>query len=296
MEELLKIKKLVGNVSLENLRYVDYSLTEKFGIFVPSTGFCEYAIMPNHTHPAYMINIFVNTENLIIKQSIDVPENYYLGSIMSPDIKHQEEKGDTFKRYYAIMIDKDFFDKIYFSYSNKETPRFFWKQFIVNCDIMFYVKQCQYEYENRCIHKNERLKSIDLIITNKIIRELLQQKNDFEPISKILQIEKVEQFINENFGHKLSISKLANLVDMSSSNFIRIFKKEIGIAPIEYVLKVRIEKSKKYLKESNKNITEIALCCGFNSASHFSSCFKKHVGQAPLSYRKKYTLKKFEKK
>ena len=59
MKEISKIKSLVGDISFENLKYVDYSVTEKFGIFVPSTGFCEYAITPNHTHPGYMINIFV---------------------------------------------------------------------------------------------------------------------------------------------------------------------------------------------------------------------------------------------
>lgn len=60
MKEISKIKSLVGDISFENLKYVDYSVTEKFGIFVPSTGFCEYAITPNHTHPAYMIisNVF----------------------------------------------------------------------------------------------------------------------------------------------------------------------------------------------------------------------------------------------
>lgn len=45
-------------ISESDLKYVDYYVSENFAIFIPSVGFCEYAIMPQHTHPAYSFILF----------------------------------------------------------------------------------------------------------------------------------------------------------------------------------------------------------------------------------------------
>lgn len=51
MEDLDKIQKLVGDITDEDLKHVDCSVSDVLGIFVPSTGYCKYAVTPNHTHP-----------------------------------------------------------------------------------------------------------------------------------------------------------------------------------------------------------------------------------------------------
>lgn len=296
MEKIDMIKKLVGNINEDDLKHVDYSVSDNLGIFIPSTGYCKYAITPNHTHPTYMFNIFTKEENIIIKTKIDVPENYYLAAVLSPEIKHQENVGDSFTRYYAIMIDKNYFEKVYYEYTNKQVPKLFWHQFCVNADILFYIKQFINEYESKKVNYQDILNSLSLIITNKLIRDLLNIKEKEDFVSSKYQIEKVEQYIQQNYSNKLSVKSLADVANMSISHFERVFKEEIGKTPSEYVLYVRIEKAKKLLKNDNKNITDIALECGFSSNAYFSSSFQKSVGKTPSQYKSTFVKHKFERK
>ena len=73
--------------------------------------------------------------------------------------------------------------------------------------------------------------------------------------------------------------------------FKRIFKKETGLSPIDYLIKVRIEKSQKMIVVGSMNITEISQSCGFSSTAHFSSSFSKVVGVSPTNYKQMYVKK-----
>ena len=95
----------------------------------------------------------------------------------------------------------------------------------------------------------------------------------------------VFEFIKENYAGKIKIDELANLVNMSSSNFNLIFKKSTGSTPTEYINKFRIVKASQMLLETNDKIIDIAEESGFFSLPHFISCFKKYTGKLPKDFR-----------
>ena len=111
MEDLYKMQKLIGKITAEDLKQVDCSVGDVLGIFVPSTGFCKYAITPHHTHPSYMFNIFVVSEQQVIEPQISVPDNHFLSCVLSPNVPHSENDSEGFSRYYAVMIEKDYLEK-----------------------------------------------------------------------------------------------------------------------------------------------------------------------------------------
>jgi transcriptional regulator GlxA family with amidase domain len=94
--------------------------------------------------------------------------------------------------------------------------------------------------------------------------------------------------MQQNFGKKITIDQLAQIANMSVSHFDRKFKREYGCTPLQYLLNIRIEKAKKYLKNNDERIVSIALLCGFSNASSFSSYFHKTVGIKPMEYKKIY--------
>lgn len=288
MEDLDKIQKLVGNITDEDLKHVDCSVGDVLGVFVPSTGFCKYAVTPDHTHPSYMFNIFVVSEQRVIEPQISVPDNHFLSCVLSPDIQHFEQNNGDFSRYYAVMIDKDYLEKVYYLYTQYVIPNFVWYQFVVDIDIVFYIKQFIYEYENKMDNCDAVLLNLSNIITHKLVRSILNRENYKEPLLCEFGIEKAEQYLQQNFGRKITSNHLAQIANMSVSHFDRIFKKEYGCSPFQYLLNIRIEKAKKYLKNKDEMIINIALLCGFSSASSFSSCFHKTVGIKPMEYRKIY--------
>ncbi len=94
------------------------------------------------------------------------------------------------------------------------------------------------------------------------------------------------KFINNNYEREITISDIAKYVFLSSSYFTRAFKEEMGISPISYLLKVRVERAKELLADPNLKIGNIALTVGFSNQQRFNEIFKKHTGMTPLHYRK----------
>ena len=94
------------------------------------------------------------------------------------------------------------------------------------------------------------------------------------------------KFIHHNFERDISLKDISNFVFLSSSYFTRAFREEMGIAPISYLLKVRIERAKEMLAETDDKVSDIALGVGFSNQQRFNVIFKKLAGMTPLQYRK----------
>lgn len=208
---------------------------------------------------------------------------------MSPEVSHEEEETDTFTRYIAIFISKEFYQKYYAVYSNENPEKYFWKQFLVHQDIMMYINKFMNEYENQHPGCEQVLQSLSTIITHQLIRSIVGIERSKNLLIEKFEIEQVVEYMHQSFGKKLTVEGLAKLVNMSKSHFIRTFKQQTKLAPIEYLIKLRIDKAKKLLRGRTKTITEIALQCGFNSTSHFSSCFIKQLGSTPTEYQNLYS-------
>ncbi|MFP4698476.1 MAG: helix-turn-helix domain-containing protein [Eubacteriales bacterium] len=286
--DLIKVQSLVGEITESDLRYVDYYVSSDIGIFIPSVGFCQYAITYQHIHPSYSFILFPFKEQSMVNIEMEVPQNKYLSVAIGPDIPHEEKSENGFSRYMAIFIKKSHFDEIYKRYASKAPKKYNWKQFLVNKSIMLYLKRFMSEYENKLIGYEEVLDSLSKIIVHQIIRDILHlEKEDLNYIESN-DIENIIEYIHQNYGEKLVIGELSTLINMSESHFIRKFKKEMDVTPMEYIINLRIEKAKKLLRSGTKNITEIALQCGFNSASHFSASFQKQMGRTPTEYQSDY--------
>lgn len=94
-------------------------------------------------------------------------------------------------------------------------------------------------------------------------------------------------FINEHFKEELSNELLAERIGISPYHFIRIFKKETGFTPHEYLVRTRIDMAKYLLKNTGLSVKDICYNTGFSCESVFCSSFKKNVGMTPVNYRSK---------
>ena len=119
-----------------------------------------------------------------------------------------------------------------------------------------------------------------------ILTELLVSISEVNAVSGNSNIiDSVTSYINEHPSEDLSLTRLASLANLSPYYFARIFKKETGKTPHEYVMSSRINSAKFYLKTSRVSIEDIGLSLGFPTSSSFCSSFRKHLGISPLKYR-----------
>ncbi|MBK5719854.1 helix-turn-helix domain-containing protein [Dysgonomonas sp. Marseille-P4677] len=107
----------------------------------------------------------------------------------------------------------------------------------------------------------------------------------FEDLQVVNQINKAKIMMAENFNMGINPKEIAEKVNMSYSWFRRIFKQYTGFAPAQYIQKIKINKSKELLTNSNLRIKEIALDVGFSNTECFCTIFKKHTDYTPNEYR-----------
>jgi AraC family transcriptional regulator of arabinose operon len=104
--------------------------------------------------------------------------------------------------------------------------------------------------------------------------------------SRILEI---CSFINSHYNHSLSLHNLAEMTHLSPSHFSHIFVQTLGMPPMEYVRRMRMNKAKQKLIDSSASLRQIAEQTGYESQSHFSRAFRHAEGISPLQYRKKWS-------
>ena len=80
---------------------------------------------------------------------------------------------------------------------------------------------------------------------------------------------------------KITLEEVASSVYMSSNYFSSYFRKVTNISFSDYVTRMRINHARELLRETDKNVTEIAMECGFNNISNFYRLYKKHMGKTP---------------
>jgi AraC-like DNA-binding protein len=96
----------------------------------------------------------------------------------------------------------------------------------------------------------------------------------------------VVQYIKEHLADNLSVEKLSTLACMSKATFFRVFKREFGLTPVEYIVRERLAEAKRLLRQPLASVAEVCLRAGFNNLSYFQALFKKHEGLTPGAYKK----------
>jgi AraC-like DNA-binding protein len=80
------------------------------------------------------------------------------------------------------------------------------------------------------------------------------------------------------------LSDLANIAGLSISHYSRLFKKYIGLSPIDYLTHLRIDRAKELLVLSDVRIKEVSQNVGYVDELYFSRTFKRIVGVSPSQF------------
>ncbi len=109
------------------------------------------------------------------------------------------------------------------------------------------------------------------------------------PHSKeLFTIGRVIDFMEENLGENITLEMLAKRAHASKSTLLRAFKRMTGCTPVDYLIKLRIEKAAEMMeKNSNIRVIDASSATGFWNSSYFTKKFKAVIGMTPLEYLKK---------
>jgi AraC family transcriptional regulator len=93
-------------------------------------------------------------------------------------------------------------------------------------------------------------------------------------------------YIDAHLGEDLSLNDMAHELGMSQYYFCHLFKRSMGLSPHQFLIRQRVERAKRLLKQPDRTITAIALDCGFANQSHFARYFRQCTGMNPNQFRK----------
>lgn len=119
-----------------------------------------------------------------------------------------------------------------------------------------------------------------------VYRKLLQYAKTSKQNQQSHILEKINQYLEENYQSDISLESAAEVVNLSSSYLSFVFKEISGENFVDYVNKFRIEKAKLILKGSSVTLEQVAKTTGYGSANSFSKIFKKYEGITPGQFRK----------
>src|SRR5690606_31359330 len=100
-----------------------------------------------------------------------------------------------------------------------------------------------------------------------------------------LDLERLDAHIRDNLARRITVAELAQVACLSPSHFHAQFKDSVGLTPHQYLLKTRLDRAARLLRESGLPLVRIAEECGFSSQSALTTAMRRYLGLTPKRLR-----------
>ena len=102
------------------------------------------------------------------------------------------------------------------------------------------------------------------------------------------KMDRARYYLLAHAAEEIDLEALASELGMSYSRFRNLFRKHTGSSPRKYQLDIRMNRAMELLRESERNVSEIAEVLGFSSVYYFSRLFKQRTGKTPVEFRREF--------
>ena len=237
-------------------------------------GFISIGYLPNlhfdflpHKHSHWEIIYYTEGHgiNYIGDQGIQFKEGCII--CQPPGIEHREQSEKGFKNIFLSVSHLENFGMdipVFYDGSNHEYQQLLLQ--IINC---YHIKN--FNWEN---------------ILNSILSTLTEYMFSWNgSLRKSRYVEFCEKRIAENISNcDFSLGSIFHDIPLSKTYFMKLFKKETGYTPSDYLVNKRIDYAKSLLVSKHVldwRIKDISSMCGFHDPYYFSRVFKKRTGISP---------------
>jgi len=251
-----------------------------------------------HNHPEYEINLVMKASgNRIIGDKMEKYHDFDM-VLLGPYLNHAWDGADTDKQKYpkTHTVVLQFGEKLF---QNSFLSKRVFQPIKTMLD--YSVRGIEFCGVTRKRVTDKMLKLVDMdefegaITFLKILQILATSKeNRFissagysskisSPENK--RMDRVYEFIMNNYQKKITLHQVANMVNMSDSAFSHFFKKSTKRSFSKFLTDARLTHACKQLLETQDSVSEICFQCGYTNLSNFNRLFKKYKGMTPVAYR-----------
>lgn len=227
-------------------------------------------ILNEHEHEYMELIYFLNGEAQVITSEGETSLTLYDILIHPAGVRHREFV-DLHKRQEIINLDikTDVVFPIQDSFVLKDNTG----------NMRNIVRMIDYHFHE----KDNMSEEIVDALMNLLLLYLCKSAKE-QSYTKLNLIDRIVEYVQENYMNELSVKELADIVHVSESYLSRLMVASIGISPMKYVNQVRIDNAKQAL-HSDLPIEQISSQLGFQEPKYFSKVFKKETGETPTAFR-----------
>jgi len=256
-----------------------------------------------HYHDVYELNLLINAKNgkRIVGDHIESIGNADL-VLIGPNISHawltdQCDSGDI--KEVTIQFPKDLFDDTLL----KRNQLFLIKSMLENAHrgVLFSAAIIK-EVADRILQLNKKSGFDSVLEFLSIFHDLSMSRNmqmlsspgfSYEKTpSENSKIEKVLDYLNANYEKQISLSDIAQLVNMKETSLSRLIRTETGNTFVDHLNEIRLGHATQMLIDTTHTISEIASFCGYCNLSNFNRVFKNNKKCIPKEFRETYAAKR----
>jgi AraC-like DNA-binding protein len=262
--------------------YINYNLTPNYHDYLEIT----YILKGTGSYIAGEKKYFINEGDIIVVNNIDLHTwladhntSMYLVSIFFlPDLLYKPGGNDYELDFLSIFFNrgKNFTPRISNSEITKKVSKL-----ISTIHFNLNKKDKYFKIKSKALLEELIIFLLDYFKENiSYSREIYDQH-----YKEIVKIRDVFALLNNNFNRNITLGEAAKVVSLSPQHFCKVFKKVTGITFKEYLIKLRIDKSKELMLEDSLSVTDIAYRVGFESLSYFYKAFRKFTKINPTEFR-----------
>lgn len=241
-----------------------------------------------HKHEGYLLFLPLQTDkNLKIAGKVEsIPAGDL--AVVPPDIEHSVLQVKGSPAYLALHMNKDLLEGEYAFYEMSDGLL---EEFSVlsgdHDELLNLAYRFMTEIRNDLPGKDSVKSALTLQMVHAVIRKLSHLEVNPDSLSSDhLGLRRALIFLEANLQNRLSVEQLAREANMSESTLTRWFKRELDATPADYLLRARLLKAERLLRNSKQAVSDIAFSCGFGSVAYFSTRFKRQYGCTPSVFRK----------
>ena len=291
------VKEIRTNDTMANVLTEITRLSEKDCFYIVERHKTEFTY-PLHQHKEFELNFIEHGKGVrrIVGDSVEEIGDYELVLIGGEDLEHVWEQGRCKSkdiREITIQFSSDIFGADLLSKNQFASIRRMLKR--AEHGLVFSLSSIMRGYSTLDTIANEQERFVQFLKFLYILYELsiseeakVLASSSFahtERSTESRRVQKVKQYINDNYAKPLKLADLADLVGMSSVAFSRFFRQRTGRTLSDYIIDIRLGYAARMLVDSTKNISEICYECGFNNLSNFNRTFKEKRKYTPRDFR-----------
>jgi AraC-like DNA-binding protein len=256
---------------------------------------------PIHNHSVFELNFVEHAAGVrrIVGDSNEVIGEYDLVLITSPDLEHVWEQNNCQSeeiREVTVQFEIDFSDNSLFARNPFNSMRKMMMEaqkglcfpldaimkVYTQLDTLSSIKDGFYAFTQfmTILYELSKCEGARSLASSSFAK--------VEVSSDSRRVQKVKNFIDQNYRYEIRLPQVADIAGMSASAFSRFFKLHTGRNLSEYIIDLRLGYASRMLVDSTHSIAEISFSCGFNNLSNFNRIFKKRKGCSPSEFRENY--------